>query len=264
MADPETLESLGRLIDIMARLRAPGGCPWDREQTHATLRPYLVEEAYEVLDAIDRDDTPALRDELGDVLLQVVFHADIAAEDGRFGLADVARAIADKLVRRHPHVFADVPVRDADEVVRNWRRIKAEERKAAGGDGGVLAAVPAVLPGLARAQQTGEKLAQVGFDWPDLAGVLAKLDEERGELTEAVATGDRAAIARELGDLLLTLTSIARHLEVDAEMAVRDATTRLGRRVAHVETAVRAKARTLAQLEPAERDRLWDEAKAAG
>jgi MazG family protein len=264
MADPETLESLGRLIDVMARLRAPGGCPWDREQTHATLRPYLVEEAYEVLDAIDRDDTPALRDELGDVLLQVVFHADIAAEDGRFGLGDVARAIADKLVRRHPHVFADVQVRDADEVVRNWRRIKAEERKAAGGDGGVLAAVPPALPGLARAQQTGEKLAQVGFDWPDLSGVLAKLDEERRELTEAIAAGDRAAMARELGDLLLTLTSVARHLEVDAEMAVRDATTRLGRRVAHVEAAARAQARALAQLEPAERDRLWDEAKGAG
>jgi len=155
MADRDTLESLGRLVDIMARLRAPGGCPWDREQTHESLRPYLVEEAYEVLEAIDRGDVAALRDELGDVLLQVLFHAEIAAEDGRFRLADVASAIADKLERRHPHVFGDVQVRDADEVVRNWRRIKAEERRAAGADPGVLASVPPGQPALARAQQAG-------------------------------------------------------------------------------------------------------------
>src|SRR5215813_10147411 len=193
MADAETLESLNRLVDVMARLRAPGGCPWDREQTFESLRPYLVEEAYEVLDAIDRGDVAGLRDELGDVLLQVLFHSEIAAEGGHFRLADVARAIADKLVRRHPHVFADVRVRDADEVVRNWRRIKAEERQAAGGDAdaGLLAAVPSALPALARAQQMGEKLSQAGLDWPDLDGVLAKLDEERRELAEAIVGGDR-------------------------------------------------------------------------
>src|SRR5262245_10118582 len=264
MADLDTLESLGRLVDIMARLRAPGGCPWDREQTHESLRPYLVEEAYEVLEAIDRGDVAALRDELGDVLLQVLFHAEIAAEDGRFRLADVAGAIADKLERRHPHVFGDVQVRDADEVVRNWRRIKAEERRAAGADPGVLASVPPGQPALARAQQIGEKLSQVGFDWPDLAGVLAKLDEERHELAGAVGTGDRQAAGRELGDLLLTLTSVARHLELDAEMALRDATSRLARRVAHVEAAARAGSRSLGQLDAAERDRLWEEAKAAG
>jgi MazG family protein len=263
MADSATLEGLGRLVDIMARLRAPGGCPWDREQTHASLRPYLVEEAYEVLEAIDGGDAAALRDELGDLLLQVIFHATIAAEAGRFGVADVARAIADKLVRRHPHVFGDVQVRDADEVVRNWRRIKAEERRAAGADAGVLASVPAAQPALARAQQVGEKLAQVGFDWPDLAGVLAKLDEERHELAEAVAAGDRAAAGRELGDLLLTLASVARHLELDAEMALRDATGRLARRVRHVEAAAQAEERALGQLGAAERDRLWEEAKAA-
>ncbi len=263
MADPDTLESLGRLVDVMGRLRAPGGCPWDREQTHESLRPYLVEEAYEVLEAIDRGDVPALRDELGDVLLQVVFHAAIAAEDGRFRLADVARAIADKLVRRHPHVFGDVQVHDADEVVRNWRRIKAEERRAAGGDPSVLATVPPGQPALARAQQIGEKLAQVGFDWPDLAGVLGKLDEERHELAEAIGADDREAAGRELGDLLLTLTSVARHLELDAEMALRDATTRLARRVVHVEAAAEAAARSLGQLEPSERDRLWEDAKAA-
>src|SRR5215813_13980631 len=175
MADAETLESLNRLVDVMARLRAPGGCPWDREQTFESLRPYLVEEAYEVLDAIDRGDVAGLRDELGDVLLQVLFHSEIAAEGGHFRLADVARTIADKLVRRHPHVFADVAVRDADEVVRNWRRIKAEERHAAGREADLFAGVPAALPALARAQRLGEKAAHVGLDWPDATGVLAKL-----------------------------------------------------------------------------------------
>jgi tetrapyrrole methylase family protein/MazG family protein len=265
MADVETLESLNRLVDIMARLRAPGGCPWDREQTFESLRPYLVEEAYEVLDAIDQGDLAALRDELGDVLLQVLFHSEIAAECGHFRLADVARAIADKLVRRHPHVFADVAVRDADEVVRNWRRIKAEERRAAGGgsEPALLASVPTGLPALARAQQVGEKLAHAGLDWPDLAGVLAKVDEERHELASALRSGDRTAAARELGDLLLTLTSVARHLDVQAEMALRDALGRLVRRVDHVEKAARGTGTALDALDAAERDRLWEEAKRA-
>jgi MazG family protein len=265
MADAETIESLSRLVDIMARLRAPGGCPWDREQTMESLRPYLVEEAYEVLDAIDRGDLGGVRDELGDVLLQVFFHSEIAAESGHFRLADVARAIADKLVRRHPHVFADVTVQDADEVVRNWRRIKAEEQRAAGRETapGLLAGVPGGLPSLARAQQVGDKLAHAGFDWPDLDAVLAKLDEERDELAAAVRGGDRAAAARELGDVLLTLTSVARHLDVQAEMTLRDAVSRLTRRVAHVETAARASGRGLDDLDAAERDRLWDAAKAS-
>jgi MazG family protein len=265
MADVDTLESLARLIDIMARLRAPGGCPWDREQTPQSLRPYLVEEAYEVLEAIDRGDDAAVRDELGDVLLQVVFHAEIAAGQGRFRLADVARAIADKLVRRHPHVFGDVEVRDADEVARNWRRIKAEERDAAGhaGAGGVLASVPTALPALARAQQIGEKLAHAGFDWSSVTGVLVKADEERRELDEAVRAGDHLAAARELGDLLLTLSSVARHLGVEAEMVLRDATSRLVRRVTHVEAAAQSAGQTLEALDDAERDRLWEAAKAA-
>jgi len=265
MADAETLESLSRLVDIMARLRAPGGCPWDREQTFESLRPYLVEEAYEVLDAIEEGDLAGLRDELGDVLLQVLFHSEIAAEGGHFRLADVARAIADKLVRRHPHVFADVTVRDADEVVRNWRRIKAEERRAAGGgaEPTLLAAVPTGLPALARAQQVGDKLAHAGLDWPDLAGVLAKVDEEREELATALRSGDHVAAARELGDLLLTLTSVARHLDVQAEMALRDAVGRLVRRVDHVEASARATGMPLATLDAADRDRLWEHAKRA-
>src|SRR5262249_55868984 len=265
MADADTLDSLARLIDIMARLRAPGGCPWDREQTPQSLRPYLVEEAYEVLDAIDRCDVEGIRAELGHVPLEVVFRAEIAAEQGWFRLADVARAIADKLVRRHPHVFADVQVQDADEVARNWRRIKAEERRAAARHTAddLLGSVPSSLPALLRAQQVGEKLAHVGFDWADAARVLEKLDEERGELGAAVHAGDTAAAARELGDVLLTLASLARHLDVQAEMALRDAAARLVRRGTHVEAAARATGRTLDILDEAERNRLWETAKAA-
>jgi tetrapyrrole methylase family protein/MazG family protein len=259
MADPAALDALARLLDIMHRLRAPGGCPWDREQTPETLRPYLVEEAYEVLDALDSGDSNAVRDELGDLLLQVVFHAEIAAEEGRFTIADVARAIGEKLVRRHPHVFADVQAEDAEAVVANWRRIKAAER-AARGEVGVLAGVARALPALARAQQVGDKLAQVGFDWPDAAAVLAKVDEERAELGDALAAGDLEQARRELGDLLLTLTSLARHLDVQAEMALRDATGRLVARVRHVEQAAKA---PLGELDEAERDRLWADAKAA-
>jgi MazG family protein len=260
MPDPAVTDALGRLVDLMARLRAPGGCPWDREQTHASLRPYLLEEAYEVLDALDRGDPAAIRDELGDLLLQVVFHAELAREAGRFTIGDVAGAIADKLVRRHPHVFGDVTVGGADDVMRNWRDIKAAERSATGG-GGVLADVPRALPALAHAQKVGDRLAHVGFDWPDVAGVLAALDAERVELAEALDAGDREAARRELGDVLLTLTSLARHLEVPAELALREATDRLASRVGHVEDAARRIGKALGDLDDAERDRLWDDAK---
>jgi MazG family protein len=263
MPAPAVTDALGRLVDIMAKLRAPGGCPWDREQTHATLRPYLLEETYEVLDAIDRDDPDGLRDELGDLLLQVVFHAELASEVGAFTIADVARAIAEKLVRRHPHVFGDVTVRGADDVMRNWREIKAAERSTAEPDAGVLADVPRALPALAFAQKAGDRLAHVGFDWPDVDGVLATLDAERAELAQALAAGDRAGARRELGDLLLTLTSVARHLDTSAELALRDATERLARRVTHVEAVARATGTTLGALDAPTRDRLWDEAKRA-
>jgi MazG family protein len=264
MPAPEITDALGRLVDIMAKLRAPGGCPWDREQTHATLRPYLLEEAYEVLEAIDRDDPNALRDELGDLLLQVVFHAEMASEAGTFTIADVAEAIAGKLVRRHPHVFGDVAVSGADDVMRNWRDIKATERAKKGGpDAGVLVDVPRALPALAHAQKVGERLAHVGFDWDDVDGVLAAFDAERAELAQALAAGDRDAARRELGDMLLALTSVARHLDTSAELALRDATERLTRRVSHVEDAARARGATLASLDATTRDRLWDDAKRA-
>jgi len=261
MADRSALDSFGRLVDIMARLRR--GCPWDREQTPESLRPYVIEEAYEVVEAIERGDPDALRDELGDLLLQVVFQAELAAEAGRFTIADVAAAVADKLVRRHPHVFADVEVRDADEVMRNWRRIKAEERRARGDDSDPLATVPAGLPALARAQHLGEKARQLGLDWPDLAGVLAKLREEQEELEAAVASGDRAAAARELGDVLLTLTSVARHLDVPAEMALRDAAERFVARARGAAALAESRGSTLADVGADERERLWALAKNA-
>jgi MazG family protein len=261
MVDPSVAETFTRLVDIMARLRAPGGCPWDREQTPESLRPYLLEEVYEVLEAIDAGDSAAVRDELGDLLLQIVFQSQLAAEAGRFDVSDVARAIADKLVRRHPHVFGDVAVRDADEVVRNWRRIKAEERRAAGKEDDVFAGVPAALPALVRAQQLGEKAAQVGFDWAAASAVLAKVREEQEELTQAIASRDTAAIEHELGDLLLALTSLGRHLDVSSEIALRAANDRFVSRVRRAEASARARGLELTDLGPEELDRLWIEAK---
>jgi MazG family protein len=244
----------------MHRLRAPGGCPWDREQTHASLRPYLLEEAYEVLETIDQQDDDALCEELGDLLLQVAFHADLAEEAGRFGAADVVEANCRKLVHRHPHVFGDTPAPTADEVASNWHRLKDAEL----GDGpkpGVDDLVPRALPALARAQKVGSKLARRGFDWPDAEGVLTKLDEERRELGEAVRAEDAAACHRELGDVLLTLTSLARHLGVSAEVSLRDATARLLARSAHVEAAARHAGHEVTDLDEAERERLWQRSK---
>jgi tetrapyrrole methylase family protein / MazG family protein len=262
MSDPAAASAaFGRLVEIMARLHGPGGCPWDREQTHATLRPYLIEETYEVLEAIESGDAGALRDELGDLLLQVVFHAQLATEAGQFDAADVARAIAAKLVRRHPHVFGDVQVRDADEVIRNWRRIKSEERRAKGEDHDLFAGVPQALPALLRADQLGEKAGHVGLDWPDAAGVLEKVREEQRELEAAVASADRAAIEHELGDLLLAVTSLARHLGVSAELALRAASDRFVDRARRTESAARARGVALADLSPDEIERLWEEAK---
>ena len=263
--------SFEKLLGVCRRLRGPEGCPWDREQTHASLRPYLLEEAYEVLDAIDHADADALRDELGDLLLQVVFHSELAGETGAFTIADVANAIAAKLVRRHPHVFGDVAVRDASDVMRNWREIKAAERAAksaaktgdTGQPAGVLDGVPRALPALARAQKIGDRLSHVGFDWDDVAGVLAQLDAERAELAEAIAAGDQAAAQRELGDVLLTLATAARHLDTSAELALAEATDRLATRVAHVEAAARAEGRTIGDLDAGERDRFWEAAKRA-
>lgn len=263
MPDPVTLEQLGRLVDIMARLRAPDGCPWDLEQTPTTLRPYLLEETYEVLEAIDAGDPAELRDELGDLLLQVVFQAQLAADDGRFTIADVARAIADKLVRRHPHVFGDVQVRDAREVSQNWSRIKAEERRRTGTTD-LFAGVPRSLPALALAQQLGEKAARVGLDWTAARDVLTKVDEERGELEAAIDDADPAAVEHELGDLLLAVASLGRHLGLSPELALRAANDRFMARVRHADAAAAASGTALVDLPEAERERLWQAAKVVG
>jgi tetrapyrrole methylase family protein/MazG family protein len=259
-------DKFSRLVEIMARLRGPGGCPWDREQTHATLRPYLVEETYEVLEALDEGSPEAFREELGDLLLQIVFHAQLAAEEGRFTIGDVIESITEKLTRRHPHVFGDAKVKDAGEVLRNWSKIKADEReaKSRGRRRSVLDGVPSSAPALVQAQRLGEKASRVGFDWPAAIDVARKVREEVAELEEAMATGDRARQEEELGDLLLALTSLARLLGLDAEMALRAAVRRFTGRFHFLEGRVREAGRDIHGASAAELEALWDEAKKAG
>ena len=248
------------LIGTMKRLRAPGGCPWDREQTHASIRKYVIEEAYEVAEAIDRDDLEGLRAELGDLLLQVVFHSEMAAEAGRFDIDDVCRGITAKLVRRHPHVFADVSVRDADEVSRNWEQIKARER---GPDASVLDGVPRALPALQRADRLGDKAAGVGFDWQRAEDVLAKVDEERAEVAAAMAGGDAARLEEEIGDLLFATASLARKLGVDPEVALGRALDRFDGRFRHLEGEARRAGESLRALDEGELEDRWQRAKRA-
>lgn len=243
----------------VARLRAPDGCPWDREQTHQTLRNNLLEETYEALAALDADEPAKLAEELGDLLMQIAMHVQIATEAGDFQFADVIGGIDAKLKRRHPHVFGDVSVRGTEDVLRNWETIKAGEHAEAGeAERSRLAGVPASLPALARAQALGERAARTGFDWPDVEGVLAKLGEEIAELR---AVDDAEQREHELGDVLLTMANIARWLEVDAESALRGACDRFTRRYAGMEQAARAQGVSLADLAPAEQDALWEEAK---
>jgi tetrapyrrole methylase family protein/MazG family protein/ATP diphosphatase len=227
--------SMTRLVGVMRRLLAPDGCPWDREQTFESLRRYVLEEACEVIDAIESGSRDALREELGDLLLQVVFQAELARREGAFGPDDVVTAIVDKLVSRHPHVFGDLDAKDADEVLQNWERLKAKEKAGRG----LLDGVPRSLPSLTRAQRIGEKVARVGFDWADAAGSRRKVHEEIGELDEAIAAGDGAAIEEELGDVLFALVNLARHVRVDAEGALRRTIDKFTRRFAHVERRVR-------------------------
>ena len=251
MADPRVAERFSRLVDLMARLRGPQGCPWDREQTPESLRPYLLEEVYEVLEAIEGGQASALCDELGDLLLQIVFQSQLAAEAGRFTIADVSRSITDKLVRRHPHVFADVQVRDAQEVIHNWGRIKDEERKAKG-EVGILAGVPRTLPALVRAQQVDEKVARASGQRTEGRDVIGHLRQHQTELEAAVAAGDRASTERELGALLFSIARLAHHLDLSAEIALRSVTERFIAHVEHLEGAARKRGATLAELDPAE------------
>jgi MazG family protein len=275
---PQRSGDIADLIGVMAALRAPsGGCPWDLAQTFSTIAPYTIEEAYEVADAIEKGDMPALKDELGDLLLQVVYHARLAEEQGAFAFGDVAAAITAKMIRRHPHVFGTEAERKAGAAPGFWERIKAEERSAQAarpGAGepdapGVLADVPVALPALTRAVKLQHKAARVGFDWPSLAPVFDKLKEELAELEQAVAgDGDResdvagAAVQEEFGDLLFVVANVARHLKIDPEAALRAANQKFVRRFGTVERKLAAQGRTPSQSTLAEMDRLWDEAKA--
>lgn len=251
-----------KLLDIMAALRDPvQGCPWDREQTFATIAPYTIEEAYEVADAIDRQDMAALREELGDLLLQVVFHARMAEEGGSFGFDDVVHAIADKLVRRHPHVFGDEHVASAAEQRDAWEALKAREQgRDAGGAQRVLGGVARALPALSRAAKLGRRAAGVGFDWPDMAGVLDKVREETVEVEEA-ARNDRARLAEEIGDLLFAVANLARHADVDPEEALRLANRKFEARFDAVEGRVRQSGRSWRDFSALELDEIWTQVK---
>src|SRR5512136_1012855 len=233
-----TSDAVERLLSIMARLRGPDGCPWDREQTLATLRPYVLEETYEVLEAIDSGDPEAHREELGDLLLQIVFQARIAEEQGLFDLAGVADAISDKLVSRHPHVFGDAEARDADAVLRQWAALKRKENEAKGGGKSVLEGVPREMPGLARAERLTAKASRIGFDWPDAGGARAKVAEEVAELDEAIAGGDRRAVEDELGDVLFAVANLARKLGIPPEEALRGTLGKFIYRFEYLEAAL--------------------------
>ncbi|MFZ5821966.1 MAG: nucleoside triphosphate pyrophosphohydrolase [Chloroflexota bacterium] len=244
--------------EIVAHLRAPDGCPWDREQTHASLRAHLLEEAYEALEALDQGDARKMAEEFGDLLLQIVLHAQIASEAGNFGMTDIIKGIYDKIVRRHPHVFGDVDVDGVDGVLANWERLKEKERGKKKDGKGLLDGVPLALPALIQAQEYQDRAARVGFDWPEIEGVLAKIVEEIEEVRQAA---DQEQLASEIGDLLFALVNLARWKKVDAESALRGTNMRFKRRFGYVERGAKTQARALADLSLEEMDALWNEAK---
>lgn len=255
----------------MERLQEPDGCPWDLEQTHESLKPYMIEEAYEALDAIDSGDGTALAEELGDVLLQVIFHSVLARRNGGFTIDDVSRAAAGKMVRRHPHVFGEAEARTAADVLKNWEKVKSAERqeKADAGDEasgskpvpGTLDGVPKHLPALLRAHRIQEKASRVGFDWDDINPVLDKVAEEVAELKEAVASGNREHASDELGDLLFTLVNVSRFLKLNAEESLRGTCQKFQRRFAYVEQQAKAQGRPVQDLSLEEMDAAWEKAK---
>jgi MazG family protein len=257
-------DAFARFAELIARLRAPGGCPWDREQTHESVKPMTIEEAYEVAHAIDEKDDAELAAELGDLLLQVVFHANIAEERGAFRLREVIERVTEKMIRRHPHVFGGDDAATSGDVLRNWEAIKAEERAAKGkDDASMLDSVHQALPAVMEAFQLTTKVSRVGFDWPGAGEALGKLDEEALELREALGGGSGSgAVAEELGDLLFAAVNVARLAGVDPESALKAANRKFRRRFRHVEDRLRAEGRKPADSTLAEMDRLWDEAKA--
>jgi MazG family protein len=255
------MSSIDKLLEVMARLRdADGGCPWDQKQDFSSIAPYTVEEAYEVADAIAREDFAALRDELGDLLFQVVFHAQMASEAGLFDFDDVAGTISDKMLRRHPHVFGTDEERAAGAVDGSWERIKAEER-AAKEDASALAGVAVALPALKRAQKLGKRASAVGFDWPDRQGVRAKIREELDELEAAVGSRSADGIEEEFGDLLFAIVNLARHLDVDPEKALASGNHKFERRFRDMESAARKSGKTLDEQSLESLDKGWRAAK---
>jgi MazG family protein len=260
-------DSFRKLVSLIARLRAPGGCPWDREQTHESLKPMLLEEAYEVVEAIDDGSDEELLGELGDLLLQVVFHSQIADEESRFNVDDVIERISEKMIRRHPHVFADDPASTASEVLRSWEAIKAAElaeKKGADAEAGsMLDSVSNKLPAVMEAFQMTTKVSRVDFDWPDVPSVLEKLDEEVAELKQAVAsnTSTHQEIAGEIGDLLFVAVNVARLSGIDPESALKSSNRKFRRRFRYIEDRLRQDGRGPADSDHVEMNRLWDEAK---
>ena len=261
--DNKTQHSLEDLVSIMARLRADDGCPWDREQTLSSLQPYLLEEAHEVLQAMDSGDSTAHREELGDLLLQILFQSQIAAEEGSFDMAEVVDGLAKKLIRRHPHVFADAKAETAEDVVQTWERIKKEERPE--DKRSVLDGLPKSLPALLMAHKLGQRASRVGFDWPDLAGVEAKVKEEWTELEEARALPEgpkrKEELAWELGDLIFSLANLARHLDFDAENLLRKANERFEARFRKVEIFAQSKGLDMKKADIDSLEALWQQAK---
>jgi tetrapyrrole methylase family protein/MazG family protein len=254
------MTGIDRLLGVVARLRGENGCPWDREQTIDSLKSHLIEECYEVLDAVESGDPARHAEELGDVLLHIALHSRIRQEEGVFTFDDVANRIADKLIRRHPHVFGDTPAGDAEQVLTNWEAIKAREK---GGDRprSAIEGVPRHLPALQRAQRVQSRAARVGFDWEKAADVVAKIHEELGECEEARDAGNDAALEHELGDLLFAVVNLARFVGVDAEDALRKTIDRFGRRFQHVEARVHDQGKHMPDCPLAELDGYWEEAK---
>ncbi len=254
MSLPENLDQFATLVNIIAKLRAPDGCPWDRKQTHASLRESLLEECYEALEALDEGDSEKLCAELGDLLMQIIIHAQLATEAGEFELGDILSNINAKLIHRHPHIFGSQKVKNAEEVALNWEALKREER----GNTSMLASVPRQMPALGYSQEIQHRVAQVGFDWEDIDGVVDKLAEEIGEFKRAESQEQRA---QEFGDLLFTLANIARRLGIDSEAALREANRRFYNRFTYMEELCRQRGLNLAELSFDEQNALWEEAK---
>jgi tetrapyrrole methylase family protein/MazG family protein len=260
-----------KLVALQARLRAPDGCPWDREQTHTTLRTFLIEEAYEVLDALESGDDLKFAEEMGDLLLQVVFHSQIAAEQGRFTVTDVIREVHEKMVRRHPHVFGDQCAKDAEEVLKTWHQIKAQERRAKAMEAGssmedeaaesALDGVPRALPGTLEALQLTKKAARTGFDWPDATGILEKIREEAAELQVELEGNNQAKVEEEVGDVLFAAVNLARFLKIDPEIALKNSNKKFVRRFQQMERAAAESGRRFQDVPLEEKESLWNSAK---